>query len=59
DDEAWLLAVTGAVPPEGRLPVSFPRSMDAVRAAREDVAGDAEPLFPAGHSVATPDNPPR
>ncbi|NLE98116.1 MAG: glycoside hydrolase family 3 protein [Propionibacterium sp.] len=58
DDEAWLLAVTGAVPPEGRLPVSFPRSMDAVRAAREDVAGDAEPLFPAGHSVATPDTSP-
>ncbi|MCC2594681.1 glycoside hydrolase family 3 protein [Tessaracoccus sp. OS52] len=50
-DTAWLLAMTGQVPPEGRLPMSFPESMDAVRAAREDVAGDAKPLFPAGHSV--------
>lgn len=50
-DGAWLLAVTGEVPPEGRLPVSFPKSMAAVRAAREDVAGDADPLFPAGHRV--------
>lgn len=51
-DEAWLLAVTGAVPPEGRLPVSFPQSMDAVRASREDVPGDAVALFPAGHPAA-------
>ncbi|GAB3812751.1 glycoside hydrolase family 3 N-terminal domain-containing protein [Tessaracoccus terricola] len=52
-DGAWLLAVTGEVPPEGRLPVSFPRSMAAVRAGRADVAGDADPLFPAGHRAST------
>lgn len=52
-DAAWLLAVTGQVPPEGRLPVSFPVSMDAVREAREDVAGDAAALFRAGHFFPT------
>ncbi|RMB59732.1 glycoside hydrolase family 3 protein [Tessaracoccus antarcticus] len=54
-DSAWLAAVTGEVPPEGRLPVEFPSSMDAVRASREDVAGDTSaPLFRAGHGLALP-----
>lgn len=51
-DEAWLQAVTGRVPPEGRLPVDFPSSMDEVRSSREDLPGDTDhPLFPAGHGL--------
>ncbi len=51
-DSAWLAALTGAVAPEGRLPVEFPSSMAEVRASREDVAGDtASPLFPVGHGL--------
>lgn len=47
---AWIDAISGATPPEGRLPIELPRSMDAVRAAREDVPGDSpDPLFPAGY----------
>lgn len=56
-DAAWVHAVTGQVPPEGRLPIGFPRSMDAVRASMPDVAGDPDPLFPAGHRVAVPADP--
>lgn len=48
-DAAWVMALTGEVPPEGQLPVSLPRSMAAVRASLEDVPGDADPLFPAGY----------
>lgn len=52
EDSAWLAAVAGEVPPEGRLPVEFPSSMEAVRASREDVPGDTDaPLFPAGHGL--------
>lgn len=44
---ALLDALTGRVAPEGRLPIELPRSMDAVRASREDVPSDTEdPLFP-------------
>ncbi len=51
-DLAWLQAVTGRVPPRGRLPIDFPRSMDAVRQGRPDVPGDTEsPLFKAGHGL--------
>ncbi|EPD84918.1 beta-glucosidase [Microbacterium sp. oral taxon 186 str. F0373] len=43
---AVLDVLTGRVAPEGRLPVELPRSMDAVRAAREDVPSDTgDPLF--------------
>lgn len=56
-DTAWVQAITGQVPPEGRLPVAFPGSMDAVRASMPDVAGDIDPLFPAGYSVAVPADP--
>ena len=49
---AWLDAITGRIPPEGRLPVELPRSMAAVRESREDVANDtADPLFPVGHGL--------
>ncbi|WP_347040946.1 glycoside hydrolase family 3 protein [Brachybacterium nesterenkovii] len=52
---AWIDALIGVVPPEGRLPIELPRSMDAVRASREDVPGDtADPLYPRGHGLDLP-----
>lgn len=54
-DAAWLDAITGRIPPEGRLPIQLPRSMDAVRASREDVPGDtADPMFEHGAGIALP-----
>ena len=51
---AFVDALTGAVRPEGRLPFQLPRSMEAVRRSRPDVASDTpDPLFPAGHGLAT------
>ncbi len=50
-DEAWLDAITGRVPPEGRLPLELPRSMAAVRASLPDVAGTADPLFAPGYGL--------
>ncbi|MEL4357838.1 MULTISPECIES: glycoside hydrolase family 3 protein [unclassified Luteococcus] len=51
-DAAWLDGLTGVVPPRGRLPFQLPRSMDAVRASREDVPGDtADPLFEYGDGI--------
>ena len=38
-DESWLAALTGRVPPEGRLPVELPRSMEAVRGSAPRPAG--------------------
>jgi len=52
DDAAWLDAVTGRVPPEGRLPFELPRSMAAVRESLPDVAGTPDPLFAPGHGLA-------
>ncbi|MFF8186408.1 glycoside hydrolase family 3 protein [Microbacterium sp. NPDC016588] len=44
---AVLDALTGRVAPQGRLPIEIPRSMDAVRASREDVPSDTgDPVFP-------------
>lgn len=49
---ALVDALSGAVPPQGRLPFQLPRSMAAVRASRPDVASDTpDPLFPAGHGL--------
>ncbi|MFD6179020.1 MULTISPECIES: glycoside hydrolase family 3 protein [unclassified Isoptericola] len=49
---ALLDALTGVVPPEGRLPFDLPRSMAAVEASREDVPFDtADPLFRFGHGL--------
>jgi len=45
---AWLDAVTGRVPPRGRLPLDLPRSMAQVREHPEDVPGFGDPLFPRG-----------
>ena len=47
-----LDAVTGRVPPEGRLPFELPRSMAAVRASEEDVPGTSDPLFAPGSGLA-------
>jgi beta-glucosidase len=48
-DTALFDALTGVVPPEGRLPFELPRSMEAVAASRPDVAGDTvDPLYPMG-----------
>lgn len=48
-DRAWVDALTHRVVPKGRLPFEIPRSMDAVRASREDVAHDTvDPLYPVG-----------
>ncbi|MCL2516003.1 MAG: glycoside hydrolase family 3 C-terminal domain-containing protein [Microbacteriaceae bacterium] len=50
---ALLDALTGVVPPAGRLPFDLPRSMAAVEASRPDVPFDtADPLFRFGHGVA-------
>lgn len=52
-DAAYVSVLTGRRSPRGRLPFELPRSMDAVRASREDVPNDtADPLFPTGHSGA-------
>lgn len=59
-DESWLDALTGAVPPQGRLPFEIPASMDAVRASHADVANDtANPTFPCGHGLPLTTEDPR
>lgn len=50
-DEALADALSGVVPPEGRLPFDLPRSMEQVRRHPEDVAGYEDPLFPFGHGL--------
>ena len=51
-DTAVLHALTGAVPPEGRLPFQLPRSESAVVASRPDVPGDTEdPLYECGFGL--------
>jgi beta-glucosidase len=50
-DEALLDALTGALPPVGRLPFDLPRSMEQVRRHPEDVPGYGDPLFAFGHGL--------
>ncbi len=50
-DGPYADAVTGRVPPLGRLPFDLPRSMDDVRAHPEDQPGLDDPLFPFGHGL--------
>ena len=53
-DEALLEALTGEVPPRGRLPFDLPRSAAAVDAVRPDVPNDTvDPLFRAGTALET------
>ncbi len=50
---AWVDALTGKIPAQGRLPLDLPRSMAAVRSAPEDVPGGTDdPLYPYGHGLA-------
>ncbi|HEX5969432.1 MAG TPA: glycoside hydrolase family 3 N-terminal domain-containing protein [Intrasporangium sp.] len=51
-DDALVDAITGAIPPEGRLPFDLPRSMEQVRQHAEDVPGFDDPLFDFGHGLA-------
>ncbi len=53
-DAAWLAAITGRIPPAGRLPVALPRSMAQVREHPEDVPGFADPLYDFGHGLDLP-----
>ncbi|WP_375407028.1 glycoside hydrolase family 3 protein [uncultured Amnibacterium sp.] len=54
-DAALLDALTGAIPPRGRLPFDLPRSSAAIAAARSDVPGDtADPLHHAGEALIPP-----
>ncbi|MEF2979012.1 glycoside hydrolase family 3 protein [Subtercola sp. YIM 133946] len=51
-DDAWLDAVLGVVPPQGRLPIEVPSSEAAVDAALADVpAATTDPLFPLGYGL--------
>lgn len=51
-DEALLRALTAEIPPEGRLPIALPQSMDAVRSVQSD-AGLAvdDTLYPLGSGL--------
>lgn len=50
-DDALFDALTGRIPPRGRLPFDLPRSMEQVRGHPEDVPGYADPLFAFGHGL--------
>lgn len=52
---AWLDALTGRLPPRGRLPFDLPRSMAQVRAHPEDRPGFEDPLFRRGFGLAIDD----
>jgi beta-glucosidase len=52
-DDAVLDVIFGQFNPGGKLPFEMPRSMEAVRAQKEDVPYDSEnPLFPFGHGLS-------
>jgi beta-glucosidase len=59
-DTALFDALTGRIPPRGRLPVELPRSMAAVQASRPDVPSDtADPLYSYGAGLRLPAHPSR
>lgn len=48
-DDALLRALTAEIPPEGRLPIGLPRSMDVVRSVQPDVGLPLDDtLYPLG-----------
>ena len=52
-DDAILDVVFGRLNPSGKLPFEMPRSMEAVRAQKEDLPYDSkDPLFPFGHGLS-------
>lgn len=54
-DAAVLDALTGRIPPLGRLPLELPSSMAAVEAhAPDQPGGSADALFPLGHGLRLP-----
>ncbi|MEN0084198.1 MAG: glycoside hydrolase family 3 N-terminal domain-containing protein [Leifsonia sp.] len=54
-DAAVLDALTGRIPPRGRLPLELPSSMAAVEAhAPDQPGGSADALFPLGHGLRLP-----
>jgi len=53
DDRPFVEVLFGDAKPQGRLPFDLPSSMEAVEAAREDVAFDtADPLFRFGFGLS-------
>ena len=50
-DPSYADAITGKVPPRGRLPFDLPASMADVRVHPEDQPGFDHPLFPFGHGL--------
>ncbi|MDQ1052166.1 beta-glucosidase-like glycosyl hydrolase [Arthrobacter sp. SORGH_AS 212] len=54
-DAALLDALTGTIPPRGRLPIELPRSMAAVEASHPDVPNDTkDPLYRYGAGLSLP-----
>ncbi|HEV7185299.1 MAG: glycoside hydrolase family 3 protein [Actinomycetales bacterium] len=52
-DAALFDALTGRIPPRGRLPLELPSSMEAVREHAPDLpGGSANALFSIGHGIA-------
>jgi beta-glucosidase len=52
-DDALLDALTGVIPPQGRLPFELPSSMAAVEAQAEDAPHDsAQPLYPIHYGLS-------
>jgi beta-glucosidase len=51
-DDALVDALTGRIPPRGRLPFDLPRSMEDVRRHGEDIPGFGNPLFRCGDGMA-------
>jgi beta-glucosidase len=50
-DQALIEVALGLVEPQGRLPIGFPSSMDAVEAQLEDLGEDTDPYVdPAGNA---------
>jgi beta-glucosidase len=51
-DDALLDALTGAAPPQGKLPLELPSSMAAVEAQAEDAPHDSDkPLYPIHYGL--------
>ncbi|GAA3870770.1 hypothetical protein [Tessaracoccus defluvii] len=54
-DAGLLDALTGTMPPIGRLPIGLPASMDAVRAVESDAGLPPEAcLYPVGAGLSLP-----
>ena len=52
-DDVLLDVVFGRFNPSGKLPIEMPRSMQAVRAQKEDLPYDSEnPLYPFEHGLS-------